>query len=955
MSINYQIFAHSLKEIIPDDRIFTDKLRRLAYGTDASFYRLIPQVVVKVKNASEAHQVIRKCKEEIIPITFRAAGTSLSGQSITDSVLLLIDRDWNGYHISEDRRFISLEPAVIGAWANLYLKPYDRKIGPDPASINAAMIGGIAANNASGMCCGTAQNSYNTLESMKIIFDDGTILDSGNEESIKQFKLKKPDLIESLIELRNEIKSDEELTTLIRNKYKMKNTTGYSLNALVDYDDPIDIIQHLMIGSEGTLGFITEITYRTVPENPHKASSLMIFENIREASRAVFLLKKLPVDAVELMDRASLRSVENKSGIPEYLKTLDENVAALLIETSALSVAELNENIGIISAAMESFPLAEDLEFTLRPEEYGKLWNIRKGLFPSVGAMRRAGTTVIIEDVCFPLERLADAVIDLQNLFVRYRYNEAIIFGHALEGNLHFVFNQDFNSSEEVDRYRNFMNEVVELTAKKYRGSLKAEHGTGRNMAPFVKYEWGSKAYELMVRLKNIFDPDNILNPGVIINNDENIHIKNLKPLPIAHEVVDKCIECGFCENVCPSKEITLSPRQRITVFREISRMSKSSEDPVQLSEMLNRFDYDGNETCATDGLCKLSCPVEIDTGNLIKDIRKLNNSAPSKSIADMIANNFGTVITLLRTGLKLNEFAGNLIGRDNLKRIFQKLREISRNKTPAYLHNLPKSHSGIITGSFNTANNNFVVYFPSCVNRAMGVSPNGGTAEPLSTVMKRLLEKAGYNVILPERLDNLCCGMPFASKGFTKQADKKAEELRHSLLRSSNNGKYPVIFDMSPCAKTEKDYSQKINDDVLSIYDSIEFIHDFILPELSIHKAERTVMLHTVCSAAHMGLSDKLKAIASACVTNVIVPHNVTCCGFAGDRGFTVPELNESALHNLKNHIPQRCSEGYSSSRTCEIGLNEHSGIDYKSIVYLVDEVSEREKTDFHSAKHLY
>ncbi len=926
-----------LKNVIPSERIYTDELRRLAYGTDASFYRLIPKVVIKVKNQSEVIKVIKACNQFKIPITFRAAGTSLSGQAITDSILLLIDRDWNGYRISDNAELISLEPAVIGSRANLYLKPYDKKIGPDPASINSAMIGGIAANNASGMCCGTAQNSYNTLSSMKIIFNDGFLLDTSSEESINEFKEKKKDLLDAIKRLRDDIISDPELVELIKAKYKLKNTTGYSINALVDYDDPIDIIQHLMIGSEGTLGFISEITYKTVPENKFKASALVIFKNIEQASNAVLKLKQLPVDAVEIMDRASLRAVEYKPGMPEFLRTLDDNVSALLIETSALNNEELSNNINLLTESLNEFELVIELKFTAKAEEYSKLWNIRKGLFPSVGAMRDAGTTVVIEDVCFPLEHLADAVKELQSLFLKYGYKEAIIFGHALEGNLHFVFNQNFNDSKEVERYKSFIEDVVKMTAHKYNGSLKAEHGTGRNMAPFVKYEWGEKAYELMQSIKKIFDPENILNPGVIINKDENIHLKNLKPMPKTHDIIDKCIECGFCENVCPSKDLTLTPRQRIVLLRELGLKNYPSKT---LTKFAKQIDYDINTTCAVDGLCKLKCPVDINTGDIVKVIRNHNKSKMQNSIADFISGNFALTTNVIKSGLNIANFVSRAIGKENLKSATASLRKFTNQKTPLYLTSLPKANNHSFPILTSKTSKNKVVYFPSCINRTLGQNNSGENKEPLSVVFIRLLNKAGYEVIYPDNLNNLCCGMPFSSKGFSKQAKYKAEQLTESLNVASNNGEYPIVFDTSPCSKTEKDFLASTNSN-LKVYDSIEFILDFILPKIRINKLDKSVMLHPVCSAEHMGLTEKLNQIAKACVTNAYLPDQVSCCGFAGDRGFTVPELNESALHNYKGGIPSEVTEGYSSSRTCEIGLSEQTGIDYKSIIYLVDEAS--------------
>jgi len=376
---NYNLLLENLNTFFSPNQIFTDKLNLLAYGTDASFYRLIPQIVVKVKNENEAKFVIDNCNKFTIPLTIRAAGTSLSGQAISDSVLMVLDRNWNYHKISNDNNFIDLAPAITGGFANAYLKQFNKKIGPDPASINSAMIGGIAANNASGMCCGTSQNSYKTLKSMKLVFADGSELNTGNTESIDNFEKSHPKLIQRIKELSSKTKKNNALTALIEKKYKLKNTTGYSLNSLIDFEDEIEIIQHLMIGSEGTLGFISEITYKTIDEAPLKASSLVLFRNFSSACKAVPILKKTSVDAVELMDRASLRSVENKAGMPEILKTLDNEVCSLLIECSANTNTELSDKIKKIKDSLIDFDTIDEINFTSDFEEYSQLWKIRKG------------------------------------------------------------------------------------------------------------------------------------------------------------------------------------------------------------------------------------------------------------------------------------------------------------------------------------------------------------------------------------------------------------------------------------------------------------------------------------------------------------------------------------------------------------------------------------------------
>lgn len=941
---NYSVLHSALGDFIPRNRLLHDELSTLAYGTDASFYRLIPKLVVKVETEEEIIRVLAESRRLSLPVTFRAAGTSLSGQSVSDSVLVVLAGSWKRYTISPDASRITLEPGVVGSHANVYLAPYGRKIGPDPASINSAMIGGIAANNASGMCCGTAQNSYRTLASMKIIFGDGSFLDTGDQKSREEFSRSHGDLIARITGLAAGTKSNGNLASRIREKYKMKNTTGYSLNALVDFDDPVEIIQHLMIGSEGTLGFISGITYDTVPELPCKASALILFPGIEAACGAVPVLKSCGVDAVELMDRSSLHSVEGKAGMPEYLPSLDENVCSLLVETRASDPAALNLRVEEVSRALKGTPTVRPLQFTSVPAEFEKLWNIRKGLFPSVGAMRRTGTTVIIEDVAFPVPRLAEAAADLRKLFVKHGYQDAILFGHALEGNLHFVFKQDFNVPSEVNRYRDFIDEVTGMVVTKYDGSLKAEHGTGRNMAPFVEREWGAEAYALMKEIKSIFDPGNLLNPGVVINGDPQAHIKNLKPLPAAHEIIDKCIECGFCEVQCPSKDLTLTPRQRIVAYREMSRLRASGESPERLAALSRDYSYGGIETCATDGLCSTACPVNIDTGKMIKYLRWRELGAFPHSVARFLAKNMSSVTGTMRFMLKCVGFSHAILGTKLMGGTALALRKLSGNRIPLWNEYMPRGAGRIpaptgngrlpLSGRTAPQPSRTVVYFPSCINRTMGKSADYDGEPGLTTKTVALLEKAGYGVKFPENLSNLCCGMAFDSKGFKEEGAMKAEELNRALLSASNNGELPVYADMSPCLYRMKETLDKR----LRLYEPIEFILRHLTEALEFKKLPETVAIHATCSSTKMGLSSDFKKLAEMCAEKVVVPDGVGCCGWAGDRGFTFPELNTSALAGLRPGIPEGCAGGYSTSRTCEIGLSLHSGLSYKSIVYLVD-----------------
>jgi D-lactate dehydrogenase len=933
----YQSLINRLAADIPQSRLITDPLRTLAYGTDASFYRLTPKVIVKVENETEVLAVIKGCRELKIAITFRASGTSLSGQALSDSVLVVLGPEgWRDYHISEDHSEITLGVGILGAEANGYLAPYGKKIGPDPASINSAKIGGIVSNNACGMASGITGNSMGTVLGMRIIFADGTVLDTRDADSRNAFLTNRQDLIDGVSALAQRLQDDPDTVVRIQRKYEIKNTTGYSVSALLNFDDPIEMVQHLMIGSEGTLGFISEVTFRTLDEPVCKSTGLMLFSDIARACEAVVLLKGCQVSAAELMDRASLRSVEDKPGMPPYIKSLGDTVTALLVETAADDREILQRQVDEINTKFADFPMVRDFVFSSDPEQAAALWSIRSGLFPSVCSARQKGTTVIIEDIAVPIDQLRDCLLELQDMFKQYAYKDTIIWGHVFDGNVHFVLTLDMADYGEIEKYKSFMEELADMVVDKYDGSLKAEHGTGRNMAPFVRREWGDLIYDVMRGVKALFDPDHLLNPGVIINDDPEAHVKNIKPMLQSHALVDTCTECGFCERSCMSHELTLSARQRIVIYREMTRLAASAEDPALLAELKKDYIYFGDQTCATDGLCALTCPVEIDTGKLIKALRHDQLSPAARQIGAQVAKRMGTVTALTRFGLSLLGKVHRLLGTERMAAIAGGLRNLSGKRLPRWTPAMPMAAARVKPQTHGRHGSDPAVYFPACINRSMGPASGHGL-DSLTRTTASLLEKAGYDIIYPDRMDQLCCGMPFASKGFSETAAAKAEELGDALLKVSDNGRIPILCDMSPCLY----HMKETLDSRLQLFEPIEFTLTHLAPRLRFEKISEPIAIHTVCSAKKMGLETDFRRLAEMCAEKVVTP-DVICCGFAGDRGFTVPELNAFGLRRLKKQLPPDVDTGYSTSRTCEIGLTTHSGIDYRSILYLVDQCTQ-------------
>ena len=954
ISGEYRQLYDALLPLIPKERMFHDSLSTLAYGTDASFYRLVPKLVIRAMDEKEIAAILHQADILNIPVTFRAAGTSLSGQALSDSVLVIVSHGWHGWKVLDEGRKIRLQPGIRGGRANTYLVKYGRKIGPDPASIDSAMIGGIAANNASGMCCGTSENSYKTIADIRIILPDGTVLDTADESSCSEFRRTHAAFLEGIAGIASEIKADPELEARIRRKYKIKNTTGYSLNAFVDYSDPIDIVKHLVIGSEGTLAFISDITYNTVVDHKHKALAMITYTNIALACEAVQILKAQgKVSAVELIDRAGVRSVDQAPGIPAFLKTIGPESCVLLVETRAASAEELTEKVDSISQAIIGIATELPYSFTTDAKQQATLWKLRKEMLPTVAGMRRSGTTAIIEDICFPIEKLAEATVRLREVFAADGYADAVIFGHALAGNLHFMFNQDFGTAAEVEKYKKFMDDVVKLVVDRYDGSLKAEHGTGRNMAPFVEYEWGRQAYALMQRIKTLFDPKGILNPGVILNTDPLAHISNLKPCPSTRQIVDKCMECGFCEGYCVAEGLTLSPRQRVAAFREIERLKASGEEPHRAAEMQRLFKYAGEQTCATDSLCNLHCPVGADAGKMVKEIRHESHSPAGERRALWLASHMAGLTSVLRGFLKCIHALRLLFGKRVFGTMARGLRWLTAGKLPLWNEYMPTGakkfkgeempdqvrhdgdqvrhdvsdvrHPGPDPGSRK------VVYFPSCITRSMGTTKSYSEEAEVTRITARLLEAAGFEIIYPEKMDSLCCGMLFSSKGYVEAGKKASDTLKAALAAASENGKHPILCDMSPCL-----YTMKANfGDELPLYEPAEFFDKFVLDHLDIKPVDRKVALFAVCSSKKMGVDPCLKMVAERCAREVVMVDS-NCDGFAGDRGFLFPELNEHGLRDIKPQV-EGCSEGYAVSRTCEVGLSRNSGLVFKSIVYLV------------------
>ena len=938
---DFESFIAEAKETFKD-RIYTDYLRRFAYGIDASCYAYVPRVVVRAVNENEIITLFTLSQKHNTPLTFRAAGTSLSGQACSDSVLVLANAFWQDIEIIGNAESIKCSCGVIGVEANEALKPYGKKIGPDPATINNAMIGGIFSNNSSGMCCGVKQNSYNTIQSARFILHNGTILDTSKNakpnESIESFLQKHKNKADALLALREEILQDTELCELIKRKFAIKNTTGYSINALLDFSEIKDIINHLFIGAEGTLGFVSSVEYECVEDYAYKACALLFYKDLALGAKAVEILARNEslVSAAEIMDYACLDSAKSLENAPLELGQIESGACAILVQLESSTQKELDSKIAHISKELESVPSLFGVHFSSDEKLMAPWWKIRKALLPLAAGNRPSGSIVITEDICFPIHTFAQGIDSITKLFNQFNF-EGIIFGHALSGNVHFIITPNLNDEKESQAFAEFMEAMVDSVIA-LQGSTKAEHGTGRMIAPFVEKEWGEKAYAINRRIKEIFDPHALINPDVIISDNPQIHTQNLKQSSEVEDFINQCMECGFCEKVCPSRELTLTPRQRIAVRKEIARLeallngadsmvSKSviessakavstqkigqgktiadlRDNAQKLKELKRDYQYFGIETCATCSMCSLSCPLEIDSAKIAQKLSPSTKSAISRFIATQSAKHFSPTLSLAKGGLHIANFGFAIFGKNTLNTLSKKMRFLPYIPRSLPRANAYKLESKLVFTSNAQSSQVSVIYFSTCINRSFAPQSSLKDTRALQEVFESLCKKAGVSVVYPHNLNNLCCGKAY--KDYPQSAEAKRKEVYRALdssveeLRSKGAEQIHIVCDHSACSYELKSGLQEL-DSTLTILDMPEFIESTLLPRLTITPLVEDIALYAMC-ATRKGKWDKsLESIAKTCTSGEVIVHSKTqCCGFAGNKGFICSELNASALREL-------------------------------------------------------
>jgi D-lactate dehydrogenase len=947
-----------LEQLLGAERVLHRVSDLVAYASDASPYRLFPRAVVEARDVDDVAKVLRFGRDRSIPVTFRAGGTSLNGQGQSNGILVDVRKHFGGVRVEEDGTRARVKPGTILGHANRVLAPYGRKLGPDPASTDVATVGGVVANNSGGMRCGVTKDSYSTVRELTFVLPSGTAVDAAAPGAAARFAAAEPELASGLEAIRDEIRADAELAERIRRKFAIKNTTGYRLCAFLDADEPLEIFRRLLVGSEGTLAFLAEVVFETVPVPAATTTAWVHFPGIDEAIAPVQDLVGSGATAVELMVAPALITAAwNMVGAPQEWKELPPASAVLLVEFGGADEGDLAAQVLRAEAILGSHETIRPLDFTREPEAIELAWRVREGLHGLIGRVRPDGTALIVEDVCVPPERIAEGAKDLQALLGEHGFLPGVA-GHASAGNLHFMLTPDFAKQEDLDRYEAFMGGLVELVVEKYDGSLKAEHGTGVNMAPYVVREWGEKATELMWRVKRLADPDGVLSPGVVLSDDPGVHLRNLKTTPAIEEWggASACVECGFCEPVCPSRNLTTTPRQRIVLRREMARQPAGS--PVQRA-LLGEYEYDALETCATDGSCQIACPLGIDTGRMVKELRAAQHGQRAERAALAAAKRWGAVEKLSRAALKVG---GPLVRRTKRGKGLPGPAAWGGGDDPS-----PTKAGSVGEGSSPPPTGAAAVYVPSCTNRIFGPSSEPsetlrhGGKSPIRSVVEALetvSARAGAPVWIPDDVVGSCCGLPWSSKGFDAAHRHKANEMVERLWRWSGEGAMAIVIDAASCTGAVVDPAEGVLSEEnaarlagLEIVDSVAWALR-LLPALEIGEKVSTVTAHPTCATRRLGLAPALRTLAAALADDVYIAPSATCCAFAGDRGITHPELTASATKPQAEELAGQRFDAYlASNRTCEIAMTRATGAPYESPLILLERLT-RTASNFPSSR---
>ena len=891
--------ANELKWKIAGEVRFDERARAL-YATDASPYEIKPYGVVLPKTVEDIGHVLETANRHGLPVLPRGGGTSLAGQTVGEAIVLDVSKYLTEIlEFNADERLVKVQPGVVRDTLNAFLKPHKLQFTPDVSTTNRANVGGMVANNSAGTRSIKYGKSVDQVVKMTVMLADGAVteLRELSSEELRE-KLELGTLEGVIYRTVHKIATEHADEIEARFPKVMRRVGGYNLDELTN-GKPFNLAK-LVAGSEGTLAVILDVTLKLAPVPSHKCLALLHFDTLHKALSAVQHINRHGPSAVEIMDDVLFGLGKKNPNLEPLLWWLEGDPAAvLMVEFDGESEEAMRAGLDGMQADPEVAALSYHTHLALGLKEQAEVFEFRKGGLGIYATIRGDDKpTPFIEDPAIPPESLPDYIPEVLEVCKKYGA-EAVIYGHASVGVIHCRPLLDLKTEAGIEKFQKISEDTFQLV-KKYGGSWSGEHGDGLIRSYQNPHLFGPVLYEDFRALKRAFDPQNLMNPGKIVDAPpmtENLRYGtdyHVEPIETHFDfskdggflgAVEMCTGVGACRKtdtgtMCPSYMATRdedhSTRGRANALREAMNGRLSGG-------LTSREVYDVLDLCLECKACKAECPSQVDMAKLKYEFLQHYYDEHGTPLA---ARALGHAATVAPIGRALAPLANRLLPLKPVRWLIEKTVGVDRRRVmPAYAR---RSFAGWTKGREDAAAEDKPTVALFADTWTMYNEPQVGVAAV------RVLEALGYHV---EHVPYRCCGRPQISKGLLREAKGLAQENVQALSGYAERGVPVVGLEPSCVTAFVDDYRDLIPGEATErVSQNVKMIDQFLAKEWTSGKLEPAktfhpngtpIMFHGHCQQRAIVGSSPSKAVLGW-VSKEVSEVDSGCCGMAGSFGYS-------------------------------------------------------------------
>jgi FAD/FMN-containing dehydrogenase/Fe-S oxidoreductase len=919
-------------------RVLYDEWERCMYATDASAYEIMPKCIVLPESEDDVIKTVRFAYDNDIPVIARGGGSGLAGQAIGDGIILDFTRHMNRViEINEKEDYVIAEPGVYKGILDMELKKYGKFLPPDPSSANYCAIGGMVATNASGAHTVKYGSTIDYVLALDVVLSNGDLIHAGPMDVHQLNEDREGKLCRMLYELL------QPKSELIKNAYPnvRKNSCGYRLDRVL-HDDTLDLSK-IFVASEGTLGVVVRCKFRIIDLPKQRTLMLLGFGSTLEASRSVPRIAQMKPSALELLDKTVIELASRSS---------EEFAGKIPADTNCLLFVEFDDyqTVNNSEVLLKMLPEinARCLAYSHDATEINMLWNIRKNALAYTMKIRSEQRKPIafMEDPVVPVDKLGYLVERLQEVYGKHNL-DYVIYGHAGDGNLHTRPLLDVGKSEDLEVMRDIANNVLK-TIVEVRGSVSAEHGDGLARSEFIRDVYGDKLYALFKKVKEIFDPKNILNPskkitqtGTFVKNFRygyerrtsgtalNWRINNYTSKITGYDEeldyddeVDLCHGCGACRELnfglrmCPvykgmNDEVS-SCRGRNNVLRWMNKVNGIAKEFAFSDEYRDAvYKY-----CVQCKMCLVDCPSNVNVGKSMAEARAAY--AKVKGLPKGYEY-FVNIDRYASMGCKLAPFSNFLMRNRLFRKVLERKGVDARKLFPEF--------------SRRTFDELFKKYEQKQFERKVAFFADTYIrySNPLLGIrIVKMLQRNEYEVIFPEQMSS---GLPALLEGAPDTGRRMARYNVNSLYKHASKGTPTVCFSPSASMTLKMDYLNVLDNDetrtvAANTYDIHEFLHNLHNVDINLQPVNEDVGLHFHCHTIVQGVDKHVRAVLK------LIPglkyHVVErgCCGVGGSYSFIKEnyDLSMRIGRELFDAVREE-RKVYTTGESCMLQMQEGSG----------------------------